>query len=253
MSRVISIISGKGGVGKTTIALNMGVILSQYFRRNVTIVDCNVTTSHLGLSLGIHNPNVTLNHVLRGESDIEESIHQHFSGMRIIPSSIFLSDMDRVDITKLREKLDSIAHKNDLIILDAGPGLGREAVAALKASDEVLYVAIPYVPSVIDVVRCQEVANELGITSLGVVLNMKTKDKHEMTKQEIEYSTNMPVISSIPYDKHVRRSLAMKTPVVLYKPKAGASKELVRLSSAIIGVPYQESRFGLFRRNPFFF
>jgi len=250
MARVIGIVSGKGGVGKTTIALNLGVAFSQYMRRNVTLVDCNLTTSHLGLSIGLHNPNITLNHVLRGESDIEESIHQHFTGLKIIPASIFLSDLDHVDITKLRENLDAISHKNDIIILDAGPGLGREAVATLKASDEVIYVAIPYVPSVVDVVRCQEVANEIGATSIGVILNMKTKDKHEMTKNEIEYSTNLPVISTIPFDKHVGRSLSMKTPVVVYKPRSPASREFFRLSSTLTGIPYPESR-GFFRRIRF--
>ena len=251
LSRVIGIVSGKGGVGKTTIAINLGVALSQRFRKNVTLVDCNVTTSHIGLSVGIHNPHATLNGVLRGESEIEEAVHQHFTGLRIIPASIFLRELDRVDITKLRENIEKIFHKNDIIILDAGPGLGREAMAAIKASDEILYVGMPYMPSVIDIIRCNEAVSEVGAKPIGIVMNMKTRDRHEMTKHEVEYSTSMPVISTVPYDKHVRRSLSAKMPVVIYKPRAAASKEIFRLSSAIAGMPFWDERNSFLSRIKF--
>ncbi|MFH1473647.1 MAG: cell division ATPase MinD [Candidatus Aenigmatarchaeota archaeon] len=243
MARIISIISGKGGVGKTTVGLNLGASLAKHFKKNVTLVDCNVTTSHVGLYLGMYYCPITLNKVLRGEYNINEAVNEHYSGMNVVPASLSLSDLDGVDITELRSKLKGLFSDNDIILLDGSPGLGREGVAALKASDEVLYVTNPYIPFVMDIVRCQEVAKEIGVKPLGVVVNMSNNKKYEMTSKEIEELTKLPVISTIPHDRNVHRSLTLKMPVVMFKPYSAASKELIKLSSKLIGETYKvESR-----------
>ena len=215
MSKIIGIVSGKGGVGKTTLTINLGSVLAQQFKKNVTVIDCNVTTSHLGLYLGMYYSPVTLNKVLRGESKIEDAIYEHFSGMKVIPASLSLSELDGIDITQIRSSIENILEKNDVILLDSAPGMGREALAALRAADGVIFVTTPYVPSVMDIVRCQEVVNELGIKSVGIVLNMVNKEKYEMSTDEIEQLTKLPVIASIPYDKNVNKSLAAKIPAAL--------------------------------------
>ena len=243
MVRIIGIVSGKGGVGKTTVSLNLGAILAKHHKKNVTLVDCNVTTSHLSLYLGMYYCPVTLNKVLRGENYIEDSIHEHFSGMKIIPASLSLSDLEGIDMTELRNNLKGIFNRNDIILLDSSPGLGREAMATIKASDELLYITNPYVPFVMDVIRCQEVAKEIGVKELGIVLNMVHKKKHEMTKHEIEELTKLPVISTIPFDTNVHKSLALKMPIALYKPNTAASKEMFKLASFLVGEKYIQESF----------
>lgn len=250
MARIISIISGKGGVGKTTVGLNLGASLAKHFKKNVTLVDCNVTTSHVGLYLGMYYCPITLNKVLRGEYNINEAVNQHYSGMNVVPASLSLSDLDGVDVTELRNKLKGLFNDNDIILLDGSPGLGREGVASLKASDEVLYVTNPYIPFVMDIVRCQEVAKEVGVKPLGVVVNMANNKKYEMTNKEIEELTKLPVIAKIPHDKNVHRSLTLKMPVVMFKPYTAASKELIKLSSKLIGETYEvEGRFARILRK----
>jgi cell division ATPase MinD len=250
LARIISIISGKGGVGKTTVGLNLGASLAKHFKKNVTLVDCNVTTSHVGLYLGMYYCPITLNKVLRGEYNINEAVNEHYSGLNIVPASLSLSDLDGVDVTELRNKLKGLFSDNDIIFLDGSPGLGREGVAALKASDEVLYVTNPYIPFVMDIVRCQEVAKEVGVKPLGIVVNMVNNRKYEMTNEEIEELTKLPVIATIPHDKNVHRSLTLKMPVVMFKPYSAASKELINLSSKIIGETYEvEGRLARFLRK----
>jgi septum site-determining protein MinD len=237
MARVIGIVSGKGGVGKTTVALNLGAVLAQRFKKNVTVIDCNVTTSHLGLYLGMYYCPVTLNKVLRGEKNIEDALCEHFSGMKIIPASLSLADLERVDITLLKDNLTGLSD-NDIVILDASPGLGREAVATLKACQEIIFVTTPFVPSVMDIVRTLEIVNELGIKPIGIVLNMVNREKYEMSISEVEQLTRLPVIASIPYDRSVNKSLASKMPVVSLDPKTGASRELFKLGATLIGETY---------------
>ncbi|MFH0961922.1 MAG: AAA family ATPase, partial [archaeon] len=84
-TRVIGIISGKGGVGKTTLVSNLGAVLAEEFKKDVVVLDCNFTTSHLGLYLGLYQTPITLNTVLQGKAELEDAIYTHRSGMKVIP------------------------------------------------------------------------------------------------------------------------------------------------------------------------
>ncbi|MFH8132209.1 MAG: cell division ATPase MinD [Candidatus Aenigmatarchaeota archaeon] len=243
MARVIGIISGKGGVGKTTLTANLGASLAHFFKKNVTVIDCNITTSHLSLYLGIHFCPTSLNKVLRNEISIEEALYKHYSGANIVPASLSWKDLEGVDVIQIKDSIKKLFDKTDIILLDAAPGLGREALAAIKACDEVIFVTTPYVPCVMDVIRCLEVVNEIGVKPLGIVLNMVGNERYEMKKKEIEQLTGLPVIASIPSDKNVLKSLALRTPVVLFNKKSKASREIIKLASTLIGETYREEGF----------
>jgi septum site-determining protein MinD len=240
--RLIGIFSGKGGVGKTTIAINLGAVLAKQFNKRITIVDCNVTTSHLGLYLGIYYSPVTLNKVLRGENEIGDALFTHYTGMKIIPASLSFAELEGVDVLYLKEKVASLLDNNDFVLLDSAPGLGREAVASIRASKEIIYVTTPNVPSVMDVIKTNEVAMEAGVKPLGIILNMVHHEKHEMTKDEVEQLTNIPVIGTIPFDKTIRRSLSLKMPSVVLDPNSKSSKEFIKIGEKLTGEKYRGSR-----------
>jgi septum site-determining protein MinD len=239
--RKIGIISGKGGVGKTTITANLGAALATKFKKDVAIVDCNLTTSHLSLSLGMYYCPVTLNHVLRGETKIIDAIYNHPSGMKIIPASIRLGEMIGVDSSKLKSVIKKLHKHSDIILLDSSPGLGKEAIATIKASNEIVFVTNPNIPAVTDVIKCKEIIKGFRKKPIGVVLNMITKGSHELSKKEVEILTELPVIASIPHDKNVHKSLAVRKPLVLHKPRSSASKELTRFAGWLVGE--EEERF----------
>lgn len=240
MTRIIGVISGKGGVGKTTVVSNLGAVLAQNHGKDVIVVDCNISTSHLGLYLGMYYTPVTLNQVLTGEAEIEDAIYEyHVNGLRVIPASLSFTDLKGVDVARLNARVKKLFGNADIVLLDAAPGLGREALATVRASDEVIFVNTPFVPSTMDIMKCHEVAKEIGAKPLGVVLNMVGKEKYEMTPEEVEDLIELPVISSVPVDKDVLRSLALKTPVVLFSPKSPASREFGRLAAHILGEDYE--------------
>ena len=243
ITRIIGVVSGKGGVGKTTIVANLGSVLSSKFKKDVIIVDCNLTTSHLGLYLGMYYCPITLNKVLTGEAEIGSAMYDHFTGMRVIPASLSLDDLKGVDMFNLKDTIRGLFGKSDIVILDSAPGLGREAISVLRSSDEVLFVTTPFVPSTMDIIRCNEVISEIGARPLGIVLNMMTKEKYELTAKEVEGLVEMPVIASIPVDKNVPRSLSLKTPVTIYQPNSSASKQIISLAAKLIGVEYKPPGF----------
>ena len=110
MTRIIAIASGKGGVGKTTVCINLATVLAMNFGKNVIIIDCNITTSHLSLYLGTYYHPVTLNQVLKGEAKMLDAVYEHMENLKIIPASLSVKDLKGVDIGMLKEKTVSYTH-----------------------------------------------------------------------------------------------------------------------------------------------
>lgn len=255
MTRVIGVVSGKGGVGKTTLVANIGASLASVFKKDVIVVDCNVTTSHLGLYLGMYYYPISLNKVLSNQVSIDNAIYDYsINGMRIIPASLSIDDLKGIDISRLNQSIKGLFGKTDIVLLDSAPGLGREAMSTMRAADEILYVMTPFIPSMMDIIKCNAIANELNLKPLGVVMNMTGEGKHELTPEEVEQLVELPVISTIPRDKNVLKSLAAKLPVIDFNPNSIASQEIIKLAAEIIGEEYKPRGrirrfFGSFRRK----
>ncbi|MEM5773340.1 MAG: AAA family ATPase, partial [Candidatus Aenigmatarchaeota archaeon] len=185
MVRIIDVCSGKGGVGKTTIAANLSLALTQLGKK-VAVVDCNLTTSHLSLLFGAYSYPLTLNNFLRKEARFEDVVYTHPSGLRIVPASLELKDLVDVDVSNFKENLKEIFKDFDFVFLDSAPGLGKEALIPLQAADEVLFVANPFLPSLVDVVKCKQLINSFDSRPivLGIILNRMKKKSYEISAEE---------------------------------------------------------------------
>src|SRR3990167_671923 len=100
--KVITITSGKGGVGKTTTAINLGTALNS-FGKEVIIIDANLTTPNVGLHLGAPIVPVNLNHVMQGKAKVTDAIYEHESGTKIIPSSLSVKELRNINHSKLKD------------------------------------------------------------------------------------------------------------------------------------------------------
>lgn len=244
--RVISVVSGKGGVGKTTTVANLGIVLASKFNKKVILIDCNITTPHLGLYMGIHQHPVTLNNIIKDNSKIADAFYTHPSGAKVVPSSLSLKDLDGLDMLHLKSAIDKIKAEypdTDYILLDCAPGFGREAIAGMRSSDEALYVTIPYFPVVVDVVKCIRVADDLELGSVGLLVNMKRKGKHELTHSEIENITELPIVSSISFDYDVFKSLHNRIPITVARPFCKVSKQFDALAAFLTGEDIPKNKF----------
>lgn len=239
MARIIGISSGKGGVGKSTLASNLALALKSFDQR-VTIVDCNLSTPHLSYYLGVDGYKATLNDVLRGKIHMDEAIY-NYNGIRYVPASLKLEDLTGIDLAKFSKAMRQLAspEKANFVILDSAPGLGNEAVNVLNASDEIIFVTTPFVSAVNDVIRSAEVVKEIGSRKLSIVLNMTTGKKHELTPETVEKLTGIPVIGCIPLDKSVVQSMVFGSPVLSYSPGSAASIEFMRIAARLADVEYR--------------
>jgi septum site-determining protein MinD len=237
MARIIGVVSGKGGVGKTTLVSNLGAALVKR-GKNVIIIDGNVTTPNLSLHLGIPFYPVTLHDVLKKNIPIEAALYHHESGIKVIPASLSADAIKDISLERLQNALLSLLGKSDIIIIDAAAGLGKEALTTINVSDELIVITNPEIPAVTDALKTIKVAEDNGTRVLGVVVNRIKGLKHELSLSEIKSMLEVPIIAAVPEDLAVPRSIAKKMPVVHHKPHSRASLEFQRLASSLIGEPW---------------
>ena len=241
MTRLIVLSSGKGGVGKTTLTSNLAAALA-YFGENVIAMDANLTTPNLGLQLGMHLVSHTLHDVLKGESRLRDAIYPHPYGFKVIPASLGIDDLKRVDAGRLPEVSFSLIGKADYIIMDSAAGLGREAISALSASDEIILVTNPELPAVTDALKILKIAEESNVKVLGAVVNRIKGSEHELSIDEIKRLLGVPIIAEIPEDSNVAKSIAVKKPLIEYSPNSPAAVEIKKLAALLTGKEYKPSK-----------
>lgn len=238
MTRIITCVSGKGGVGKTTIAINLAAALN-YFGKTVTLVDANLTTANIGLHLGVPTVPIHLHHVLKGKKQMHEAVYRHKSGMRVVPSSIALYELKGLNPSRLKSAVSELRGSCDFVIIDGAPGLGREAINAIKTSDEVLVVTNPEIPAVTDALKTLRLCKDFGKKVLGVVVNKTNVKNPDMDLENIQSMLESPIIGVVPEDRKVKYSLDSKDAVVHVFPDSAASVYCKRIVAELLGLDYK--------------
>ena len=238
MTRFLSIASGKGGVGKTTVAINLGTALSS-LGVEVLVVDGNLYTPNLGLYLGISKFPATLHDAIKGTKNIRETVYIHSSGLKIIPSSISLEDMKNLNLENMNKVMLDLYGTADIVLIDVSAGVGEEAVSAIKSSEEMILVLTPDSASIADAIKTMNVAKDLGIKTRGVVVN-KAADNSEFSNESITALFGLPIISTIPEEPMIKAAVSIKQPVVFSYPECPASIAFRKLAAELIGQKYEE-------------
>ena len=231
--KIVGIVSAKGGVGKTTTAINIGASAANFLKKSVLILDANINTGNLALNLGLTYHPISMYSIIRDPISILNSIHKHKSGLHIIPSSL-VNDGKKIRPSELNKKLKSL-NNYDLILLDSAPGIGNDAKIAIKSSDFLLVVITPDFPTLETAMKTIEMAKKLKTPVEGIIINRVKNRKYELTKKYIERMLGFPVIMTIPEDEVVNEALSVRMPSVLYKKNSKSSKSFIELAGILFG------------------
>ncbi len=247
MTRLICVASGKGGVGKTTLVSNLAASLAKLNKR-VMVIDGNVTTPNIGFHLGVSLPQVSLHDVMRGDARIRDAVYRHEDGFYVLPAGISFDQMNGVDPAALGEVVANLHGTMDMIIVDSAAGLGREAQAAIDATNEILLVTNPDLPSVADALKTMKIAQIKGKHVAGVVLNRVKRHSHELATEEVEEMLSMSVAAEIPEDVSIPISISKQRPAVHTSPGSPAAEEMTKLAYAMAGLKYEKKQQSLIER-----
>lgn len=239
-ARVIAIVSGKGGVGKTTTTANIGAALAYNYKEDVIIIDANTTSSGLGIQLGQYDYEISLNDVLKGNANISQAMYAHPSGARIIPATTHLEDLDTrpQELKKTVKELEDYA---DYILLDCAPTLGEESTAGIEAAKEIILVTNTDWPSLLEAKRTIEYCRAEKKEMLGVILT-KTKDENTYFLQKVEETLKTKILGTVRDDKKVTESIKNRAPVIHSHPYSKAAKDYVKIIEKITGDKYYGKR-----------
>ena len=238
MTRIISVISGKGGTGKTTTVANVGAALAE-LDYDVLILDANLTTPNLGLHLGMALSPITLHDVLKRKAPIHKAIYKNKKGLRIIPAGIGIDDLRGIDARDLPTLMLDLVGNVDIILIDGAAGLGRETLSAIESSDETIIVTTPDLPSVTDALKSIKLAEQIGTKVIGVVINRIKNKSHELSREDIESMLEVPILAEISESDAIQESISKRMPIIYHNPSHISSQQFKKLAYNLVGIDYE--------------
>lgn len=232
--RSIIVASGKGGVGKTTISLNLGLALAQ-MKKKVVVVDADIAMANLGVMLGVEQTPISISNVLRGEIDVKDAVYEGPEGMRYVPAGLATDKAGRIDLTRLKDAVKELGLTNDYVILDSPPGLDTDSENAIKSCQELILVVTPEPTSLADAIKIKNLAERKDVKITGIVFNMVSNDPEEIRSRDVSTVLQTPILVEIPFDFSVRRATAAQQPAITRYPNSEFALSIKLLASKLTG------------------
>ncbi len=241
MSKIIVITSGKGGVGKTTTAVNLGAAIN-YLGGEALVIDANLSTPNVGIHMNSPEVPINLNHVLLNKAEPHEAIYEHESGLKIMPSSLSIKELKKVKLDKLKNFKEKFGKLAEYVIVDSSAGLGIETTSAMELADEIIIVTNPELPSITDALKAVKIAEEMNKPIMGIVMTRVRKNKIEMQPESVKEMLETPVLGMIPEHIDIQRALNLKGPAVHTLPKSKPARAYKEIAARILNVEYNSRK-----------
>jgi len=230
MGTIIGFVSIKGGVGKTTLAIETASALVHNFGKKVLLVDANFSAPNVGMYLDLTDE-LTLHHVLNDKEGLHMAIYESY-GVDIVPSSLYFDGS--VDPYKLKKILEKYRQRYDFIIIDSSPHQS-EMLPAIAASDKIFVVTTPDRISLHTSIKAAVLAKANKINVDGIIINKVKNSKYEFDLKDIEDGFDLPVLARIKDNKRMIEAMHYKIPITVYDSKNEVSREIKKFASAIVG------------------
>lgn len=246
-SRVIAIGSGKGGVGKTTLAINLSIALSHLGKR-VIILDADIGMANVELLLKL-NTSLNLTNVIQGECTLLDILTPGPSGIKILPGSSGISSLTNLNTLQFNRIISGFVELEkecDILIIDTGAGISEIVLKFLEAADDLLLITTTEPHALMDTYALTKALayRNSDIRPLLVINRCESeaeayKCSETFNKAALKFLKLKPeLIGWIYDDKRVSKSLKSQKPLYLSHPNIDYSYQINSIASRLIGKKY---------------
>lgn len=240
--RVIAVASGKGGVGKTNVSVNLGISLSKLGHR-VLLMDADMGLANVDIMLGLQTK-YNLSHVLDGEKTLPEVIVEGPGGLKIIPAASGVRRMAQLSALEnagIINAFSELSDDIDILLVDTAAGIADSVVSFCRASQEVVVVVTDEPASITDAYALVKVlSRDYQLTQFKLLANMSRSPAHgrqlyekfaKVCEQFLDVSIDF--LGTVPFDHDLREAVQKQVPVTVYRPNSIASKSFNEMAKQV--------------------
>jgi flagellar biosynthesis protein FlhG len=238
--QVIAVTGGKGGIGKTSVAVNLATACAKA-GRSVMLLDGDLGLANVDVLLGL-TPRCTLEHVLSGERRLEEVILETRSGVRVVPAAsgvVKMAMLSAVEQGAIVRAFSALPGSLDVLIVDTAPGIGESVLQFCQSAQQVLLVLRDEPTSLTDVYALVKVLSRThGVRQFRVLANMtRHVGQGESVFRRLQRVTDryldvvLDYVGEIPEDAAMRKSVQAQRPVLEAFPSSPAAQAFDRLAA----------------------
>jgi septum site-determining protein MinD len=231
MVEAFAVASGKGGTGKTTSTLALGMALAESY--DVTVVDADTGMANLLFHAGLADVETTLHDVLLEDgAPVEAATYERF-GISVVPCGTSLAAFEAADPGRLRDVVAELAADADVLLLDSPATLGsKSAVLPVVLADRVVVVLQPTIPAISDGLKVQEYALSYGTEVAGTLFNRVQGDVADVAAKADRYFEG-PLLATVPESDAARAARSAGEPLLAHAPEAPASAAYREAAAAL--------------------
>ena len=252
--RVIAVTSGKGGVGKSNIVVNLGLALSRQGLK-VLLIDADLGLANLDILLGL-TPSYTIQDLLAHRQPLAEVMAEGPEGLKILPASSGipeLAELDEYQKMFLLNELDNYSETLDVVLIDTGAGISRNVLFFNLAAQERIVVANNEPTSITDAYALIKVlSTKYKKETFSILINsaqngQEAKEafrKISMTVDRFLGSISLDYLGYVPFDQKLPLAVKHQRPVLELYPQALSSRSFMEMAKNLMERPTPRRTYG---------